>query len=378
MGTGHHGLLPVLLIAVCLLASPAVAGPEDVTVTSVAVDPVVLMQDDSGTITVVVQNNGPTPVQVGRARLYGDGVVPVSEPYPSVGVIGAGTGRTFSFAVRADAPDGTYYPVFHLDFRENGTLRYPVPVRVDDTPLSVTVAGRPETFSPGREAAITVNVGNPRPNAASGVQVTPQGTGFTVTPAGAFIGNLAPDGSAAIHFNLTPAGETSVTFHVAWRNGPNTHTTDLVLPVSFGEDKRRADLFASNIEVVPEGDLYRATGDVANAGLESARSVIVAPGAPAIPTDPYRVYVVGTLDPDDVAPFEVTFRAGADVTEVPLIIDYRDSDGNPFSVTVPFSIENRTAEGTAAPAILVPAAVAGALVLAAALAVLWYLRRRRR
>jgi len=74
----------------------------------------------------------------------------------------------------------------------------------------------------------------------------------------------------------------------------------------------------------------------------------------------------------------VTFRAGADVTEIPLIIDYRDSDGNPFSVTVPVSIENRTAEGTAAPAILVPAAVAGALVLAAALAVLWYLRRRRR
>ncbi|CVK31782.1 COG1361 family protein [Methanoculleus bourgensis] len=178
MGTGHHGLLPVLLIVVCLLASPAAAGPEDVTVTSVVVDPVVLMQDDSGTITVVVQNNGPTPVQVGRARLYGDGVVPVSEPYPSVGVIGAGTGRTFSFAVRADAPDGTYYPVFHLDFRENGTLRYPVPVRVDNTPLSATVAQRPETFSPGREAAITVNVGNPRPNAASGVQVTPQGRGL--------------------------------------------------------------------------------------------------------------------------------------------------------------------------------------------------------
>ena len=87
---------------------------------------------------------------------------------------------------------------------------------------------------------------------------------------------------------------------------------------------------------------------------------------------------MGTLDPDDVAPFEVTFRAGADVTEVPLIIDYRDSDGNPFSVTVPVSIENRTAEGEAAPGTLVPAVVVGVLVLAAGLAVLWYLRRRRR
>ena len=201
-----------LLIAACLLASPAVAGPEDVTVTSVAVDPLVLMQGDSGTLTVVVQNTGPTNVQVGRVRLYGDGVVPVSEPYPSVGDIGAGTGRTFSFAVRADAPDGTYYPLFHMDFRDNGTLRYPVPVRVDDTPLSLAVVGRPETFSPGREVALTLRVGNPRPNAAAGVQVTPQGTGFSVTPTGAFIGNLAPDGSATVLFNLTPAGETNVTF----------------------------------------------------------------------------------------------------------------------------------------------------------------------
>jgi hypothetical protein len=371
-------LLPVLLVAACLLAAPAAAGPADVTVTSVAVDPPVLMRGDIGTLTVVVQNTGPSTVSVGRARLYGDGVVPVSEPYPSVGDIGAGTGRTFSFTLRADVPDGVYYPEFSLDFRENGTLRYPVPVRVDDTPLRATIAERPDTFSPGREAAITVLVGNPRPNAASGVQVTPLGTGFAVTPTGAFIGNLAPDGARAVPFNLTPASETNVTFAVTWRNGQNSHAANLTLPVSFGEDKRRADPVASNVEVAPEGNIYRATGDIANAGLESARSVIVTVGPPAAPTDPYRVYVVGTLDPDDVAPFEVTFRAGANVTEVPLIIEYRDSDGNPSTVTVPISIENRTAEGETAAGVLVPVAVAGVLAAAAALAALWYLRRRRR
>ncbi len=378
MGTDYTGLVPVLLIAVCLLVSPVVAGPADMAVTSVAVDPPVLMQGDTGTVTVVVQNTGPMVVPVARARLYGDGVVPVSDPYPSVGDIGAGTGRTFSFAVRADASDGTYYPRFSLDFRENGTLNYPVPVRVDDTPLRAAMAGKPETFSPGREAAVTIQVANPRPNAASGVQVTPFGEGFSVTPTGAFIGSLAPDGSATVHFNLTPASETNVTFQVAWRNGPNTHAANLTQPVAFGEDKRRADPVASNIVVVPEGDAYRTTGDIANAGLESARSVLVTVGPPAAPTDPYRVYVVGTLDPDDVAPFELTFRAGADVTEVPLIIDYRDSDGNPSTVTVPVSLENRTAEGGTAAGVLVPAAVAVVLVVAVGLAVLWFIRRRRR
>jgi hypothetical protein len=52
-----------------------------------------------------------------------------------------------------------------------------------------------------------------------------------------------------------------------------------------------------------------------------------------MPTDPFRVYVIGTLDPDDVSSFEVTFKADADVTEVPLVIEYRDDDGNRYTAT---------------------------------------------
>jgi len=46
------------------------------------------------------------------------------------------------------------------------------------------------------------------------------------------------------------------------------------------------------------------------------------------PVDPYKVYVVGTLQPDDVASFDVTFRATAATDEVPLLITYRDQEGN--------------------------------------------------
>ena len=161
----------------------------------------------------------------------------------------------------------------------------------------------------------------------------PQGTGFTVTPTGAFIGALAADGSGTAVFNLTPATETDVTFQVVWRNGINTHTTDLTLPVTFGEDKRQADLFVTNVEVMPEGGRYRIVGDVTNAGLEPARSVLITPDAPAIPTDPFRVYVVGTLDPDDAAPFEVTFRIDVNTTEIPIVVEYRDDDGNRYTMT---------------------------------------------
>jgi len=221
-----------------------------------------------------------------------------------------------------------------LDFRDGaGSLRYPVPVQVENTPLSASVVERPDAFAEARTADITVRVGNPRPNAASGVQVIPQGTGFSATPTGGFIGALAPDASGTVTFNLTPTAETDVTFQVVWRNGINTHTTDLVLPVAFGEDKKQADPVITNVEVAPVGGGYRIVGDVMNAGLESARSVLVTPGAPATPTDPFRVYVVGTLDSDDISSFEVTFKADAGVEEVPLVVEYRDDDGNRYEAT---------------------------------------------
>ncbi len=61
--------------------------------------------------------------------------------------------------------------------------------------------------------------------------------------------------------------------------------------------------------------------------------MIIAPGAPATPTDPFRVYVVGTLDPDDISSFEVTFAADRNVTEVPIVVEYRDDDGNRYTST---------------------------------------------
>ena len=371
--------LPVLFVLVCLLVSPAVGAPGDVTVTSVAIEPEVLMPGDAGFVTITVQNTGPYTLPLGGARLYGDGVVPTDEPYPSVGDVGAGLNRTFTFAVRADAPSGTYYPRFSLDLRENGTLSHPVPVRVDGTPLEASVFERPDAFSTSRTAAVAVLVGNPRPNTAYGVQVIPEGADFPVTPGSAFIGALEPDASGMVAFNLTPTTETNVTFQVVWRNGINTHTTDLVLPVTFAEDKRQADPVITNVEVAVEGENYRATGDVMNAGLEPARSVTISPAAPAAPIDPFRVYVVGTLDPDDISTFEVTFRTDGTVEEIPLVIEYRDDDGNPYSVERPISLENRTAEEGPDAGLPAPAVVAVVLVVVAAgLAALWYVRRRRR
>jgi hypothetical protein len=327
-------LIISLLCAAMAFTAPASAGPADIAVVSSSLDPVVLMKGDTGTLTVTIQNTGAETVAIRSARLYGSGVVPLSDPYPSVGEIGAGNTKTFTFTVRADGGEGTFYPTFVLDFRDGGgNLRYPVPIQVEDTPLSASVIRKPDAFAESRTADITIRVGNPRPNNASGVQVVPLGSGFTVTPTSGFIGALAPDASGTVTFNLTPTAETDVTFQVVWRNGINTHTTDLVLPVAFGEDKKKADPIITNVEVMSESGGYRVVGDIMNAGLESARSVLVTPGQPATPIDPFRVYVVGTLDPDDISSFEVTFKTDGTVTEIPLVIEYRDDDGNRYTST---------------------------------------------
>ena len=335
----------IIISLVCALAAftgPASAGPADITVTSSSIDPPILMKGDTGTLTIAIQNNGAEPVAIRSARLFGSGVVPLSDSYPAVGELGTKNTKTFTFTVRADGGEGTFYPVFVLDFVNAGSLRYPIPVQVENTPLSISVIKKPDAFSEGRTADVTIRVGNPRPNAASGVQVIPQGTGLKAIPSSAFIGALAPDASGTAVFNLTPAAETTAAFQVVWRNGINTHTADLILPITFDEDKRQADPVITNVEVRQEAKGYRIVGDVMNAGLESARSVIISPGEPATPTDPYRIYIVGTLDPDDASPFEVTLQADAGVTEIPIVIEYRDADGNRYTATTMVDVGGTT------------------------------------
>jgi hypothetical protein len=112
------------------------------------------------------------------------------------------------------------------------------------------------------------------------------------------------------------------------------------LPVTFGTDKKQAHPVISNVQVTSDAGIYHITGDVNNAGLENANSVIVTTISPAVPQDPYKNYVVGALKPDDFASFEVTFST-EDTTSVPLQLSYKDADGNVYtslqSVKIPSS-----------------------------------------
>jgi len=335
----------VLLLAVSVL--PAMAADSAITVegqlgvTDVAIDPGVFMYGDSGTIKVTVTNTGTTPVAISRAKLYSSDLTVVGDDnYGSVGSIGPGNALQFTFTVTADITDGIYYPLFYLDLRDASSLRYRVPVKVEDTGLSVSVTDRPDAFSPGKKEDITIMVGNPRENTINGVVITPVMNGYETTETSHFIGTLAPDASGEATFAVTPYEEVPMEFTVHYRNGMNDHTVATTVPVTFGTDRKQAETVLNNIVVTPEGDHYMVTGDVTNAGLEDAKSVVVTTGAPAVPVDPYRSYVVGALEPDDFASFEVTFSAAPGTETVQLVTDYKDKDGNLYSSELTLPLES--------------------------------------
>ena len=113
-----------------------------------------------------------------------------------------------------------------------------------------------------------------------------------------------------------------------------------------------------------------------NAGLEVANSVVISVGEGAEPVNPYREYVVGSLQPDDFSSFEITFLA-ENTTEVQVLVNYRDVDGNPAMRTTPVVIPPKSSAkeqstGVSAPMIaiiLVSAAVIGGAI--------WYSWKKR-
>lgn len=310
-------------------------------VTDVVIDPGVFMYGDSGTIKVTVTNTGTTSVAIARAKLYSNDLDVIGdENYGSVGSIGPGNSLQFTFTVIADAADGIYYPLFYLDLRDASSLRYRVPVKVENTGLSVSVTDRPDAFTSGKKEDVTIMVGNPRENTVNGVVIIPAMKGYETTETSHFIGMLDADQASEATFAVTPYEETPMEFTVQYRNGMNDHEVTIAVPVTFGIDRKQAETILNNIVVTAEGDHYVVTGDVTNAGLEDAKSVVVTTGSPAKPVDPYRSYVVGALEPDDFASFEVTFSAEPGTEDIQLITDYKDKDGNLYSSQITLPLES--------------------------------------
>jgi hypothetical protein len=330
-----------LLSGTLTIATSAYGTPESIVaagkvyVSSVTYDPTVFFTDDIGTVTFEVTNGNTDQGVVVNHATFSDpdnNIKLTSGTYDYSSNIGPGKTQTYTFSVKADGRDGTYYPTFSLSFRDADNLWYKTMVQIDNTPLVVTILDKPDAFTQGRKKTMNVQVANPRKNDVYNALLEISGTGITSTPSKIFVGQLASGANKTVNVAITPDQPTTLEMTVYYANGDNIHKVTIDLPIVFGTDKKQANPVVSNIQVKSDAGIYHVTGDVTNAGLETANAVMVTTLPSAVPQDPYRTYVVGALKPDDFGSFEVTFTA-ENGSSIPLQLSYKDADGNIITST---------------------------------------------
>ena len=334
----------ITIITLCILAG-AVSGvvsaystPESIVAASkvyiseVTYDPGAFFTGDTGTITVSVSNGNNNQSSVVNHVTFGDHNIRLtSTPYDSTTNIGPLQTQQFIFSVAADSLEGTYYPTFSMSFRDADSLYQRAMVQIDNTPLELTIIDKPDAFTQGKKKTIYMQVANPRKNNVRNVILEVTGESINASPSRTFIGDLASGAKIPVNFSVTPDKETPIALTLMYDNGDNPHEVAMSIPVTFGTDKKQADPVMSNVVVRTEGTIYHVTGDVNNAGLETANTVTVTVLSPGVPQDPYKTYVVGALKSDDFGSFEVTFSTDTHVTSVPVQLTYKDSDGNIYN-----------------------------------------------
>ena len=340
-------VLTGILMAISCIAIAGAAGITSVSVTdpvaaaasvyisSYQVDPQVFYPYETGTVTVYLTN--PTNVSVGVSQpdLIDPHVKVINTgTFSSMTTLGPGVTTSFSFVITVDSTQGDLFPLFTVSPKALGAtpIHSPIRVKVDSTDIRASISQKPDTFTMSKKDTVNVSIINPRDGDVTDVLVIPESNGNDVTPSEAYVSTLPAGSSVRFPFDITPAGASNVTFHVSFRNGDNKHTTDVVLPLNLGTDKTAVIPVINDVGLTASGTYYELTGDVNNAGISDAKSMVLTVGAPATPVEPYAEYSIGTLASDDFSSFTLTFTS-RDLTAVPLIVRWKDADGNSFSST---------------------------------------------
>jgi hypothetical protein len=349
------------IVAADFTTPESIIAADKVYISGATYDPAVFFPGDKGTLTVDVTNgNTVTGIVVNHASLSSDTLRTTSRPYDSSSSLGPAQKQSFIFSVTADGLDGTYFPTFSLSFRDADSLFYRAMVKIDDTPVELTILDKPDTFSQGKKKTIYAQVANPRENTVKNVILEVSGTGITATPSRVFVGNVASGAKVPVNFTVTADQATTLNLVLNYDNGNNPHRVNMDVPIVFGTDKKQANPVISNVQAKNDAGIYHITGDVNNAGLETANTVMVTALSPAVPQDPYKTYVVGALKPDDFGSFEVTFSA-TNAESIPLQLSYKDADGNVYTslqdVKISTSGTGTPAASTGLPVIPIVAAI---------------------
>jgi hypothetical protein len=317
-----------------------------VYVSSVKIDPEVFYPYEQGTVTITLMNAGTSSVGLSNPDILSEKVhIMNKDSWNTMSFIGPGSTITYSFLVKADPPDGTYFPLFTVGAQNAGSIHYPLTIKVDSADIQAGISQKPDTFARSTKDSVNVSIINPRGAAIKNIIITPSGEGIEVSPSQKYISSLNGQSSVEIPFSVTPDQDSTLTFHISYQNGDNDHSTEAILPIVLGENKKAALPVVNNVELASSGTSFTLTGDVNNAGLTDAKSMVVTVGSPAKAVEPYAQYAIGSLAADDFSSFEITFTT-TDLSSVPLVITWKDKDGNSFNITKNLNLRANTVSGS--------------------------------
>jgi hypothetical protein len=348
----------ILLLLLAATASAATTTTSDSTsttaqdaaslvyVSSAKIDPEVFYPYEQGIITVILTNAGTSSVGLSNPDILSDKIhIMNKDSWSTTSFIGPGSTITYSFLVKADPPDGTYFPLFTVGTQDSGSIHYPLIIKVDSADIKASISAKPDTFALSTKDTVNVSIINPRAAAIQNIIITPTGQGIDVNPSQKYVSSLNGQSSVEIPFSVTPNEDSSLIFHISYQNGDNDHSTEVILPIVLGDNKKAAIPIVNNVELTSSGASYSLTGDINNAGLTDAKSMVVTVGSPAKAVEPYAYYAIGSLASDDFSSFEITFTA-SDLSSVPLVITWKDNDGNTFSSTKDLNLRTNTVSGS--------------------------------
>ena len=325
------------------------------SVSSLTVTPGTLVPGENGQLQFTITNTGLTPLVIDKVSVTdSDGVISVKHPaITSLGAIGIGKSLTVTLPISAKDVEGTFYPTLYVDFKYDSAtnlqytyLKYPFAVTVDSKSVSLSVTERPEVFEPDTTQIVGLSIGNLRANQIDSVVVTASGEGVSCEEGMVFAGAIAPGASSDVFLTVITSEKTeSINLDVSYKNGANWHTDTLTIPVEGGELKTGAELFVNNIEITSGASYTTITGDVNNAGLQTAKGLVVSLNG-AEPLQPYPVFVVGSLDADGLSEFELTFT-NPESDSLDLIFTYKDDNGNTYVQEETVSISAVQSAGSA-------------------------------
>ena len=347
----HSSIFAILFLFLSLICGIGIAeSPPDIShisITSIILTPEVYEPGDTGTVELTIQNKGNSSVQPETVSMTEDEVRVLSSSYTLVSPIGIGDSRTYRFDFIAPMEPGVYYPYISVNTASAGFLRYPVPIRVDTTKPLITIMQAPSSLTPNREATMQIQVANSRPDTIRNVQIVPLIQGkpaiemMEIIPNQYFVGTLETEEVRVVDFDITSTIEENLTFILYYQTGDNRHESEVTFPITFSVDKKQADMALSSISFSTGNGAQQVTGDITNVGLETAYSVTVTVCEGANPVFPYKDYVLGTLNADDFASFQLTFEPLENSNTATIVATFKDKDGNQYIKSLPIEFGGR-------------------------------------